>query len=655
MNQTDIDISIIIVNYNSGDFILQCLQSIYNSKFDGLAEIIVVDNCSTDDSVKNLINQFPDVKFIELEENLGFAKANNIGAKDSHGRYLLVLNPDTIIQENTLSVMTSFMDSHLEIGISGCKVLNSDGTFQEACRRGFPTPWASFCKLFGLQKMFPNSKIFGQYNQTFQPIDATYKVDAVIGAFMFIRREAWNSVKGFDESFFMYGEDIDLCFQIQKAGYKIYYLHTTSILHYKGVSTRRSSMDELKHFYSAMEIFANKNISGSRFFLFFLKIGINCREVLARIFKYKLQFLLIFLDLFSINISLILGTKIRFEGFFNFPEYAYPTVFIVVSIILLVSMVGVGEYFENKPSIRKSLFGLLVTFFILSSLTYFFKDYAFSRGVVLMTIGFSILFMSLTRILISFYDKTKGVEGDRRVAIIGTDNRALNIYENLLKTENRSTVVVGFINTPHTNDIKVNKDEIIGSTEYLWKIINDNKIKELIITDSSMTSEQILNLIEHSSKTGIRYHFAKEWDEIITARIINEVTGNEPTVSVYNITKLRYKILKVSSDIIISIIVLTIGLPFVFLFTKEPVSILNDFFKVILRKLSVVGLYSSDQVRAKKIVIKNGLTGLAHISRPDRLTTQAIKDLNDYYLKNYSLALDFEIILKSFIRNKSGN
>ena len=159
------------------------------------------------------------------------------------------------------------MERDIKCGIAGCKVLNADGTFQLACRRGFPTPWASFSKLFGLQKLFPKSKTFAGYNQTFRSVDETYYIDAVIGAFMFARMEALDQAKGFDPTFFMYGEDIDLCYRVNQNGWSIAYVHTTSIVHYKGESTRRSSIDEVKHFYEAMEIFVEKHYGKSHLFL----------------------------------------------------------------------------------------------------------------------------------------------------------------------------------------------------------------------------------------------------------------------------------------------------------------------------------------------------------------------------------------------------
>ena len=332
-HEKQIDVSIVIVNYNVKDFLHQCLTSIQKAKHDLSLEVFIVDNASTDGSMDFLEPLFPDFIFIRSHINSGFPVANNIAIRQAKGKYLLILNPDTILAEDTLIEMIKYMNENPEVGISGCKVLNGDGSFQLACRRGFPTPWASFCKLFGLQTLFPNSKLFSKYNQTFRSVDETYYIDAVIGAFMFCDTKLIQEIGGFDETYFMYGEDLDLCRQVQLKSRYVAYYHKTTIIHFKGESTRRSSIDEIKHLYEAMEKFASKYFANSAVFILFLKIGIFSRSILARIIKNIIPFFLIFSDLLFINLALMVGTFAKFGNFLGFPSYAYPIVFIVVSLI----------------------------------------------------------------------------------------------------------------------------------------------------------------------------------------------------------------------------------------------------------------------------------------------------------------------------------
>ncbi|MBK9249479.1 MAG: glycosyltransferase family 2 protein [Ignavibacteria bacterium] len=311
-------LTIIIVNYNVRDFLLQCLRSIERAATHSDVEIIVVDNHSSDGSSEYIKPLFPLVQWIDLPENVGFGKGNNIGISHAQGEYTLLLNPDTILSDDTLDTMLAYMNSHPEVGISGCKVLNADGTFQVQCRRGFPTPWVSFCKLFGLQNLFPSSPIFAQYNQTFRSENEEYYVDALIGAFMFCRTSMLQSLHGFDEDFFMYGEDLDLCFRASMEGWKTSFYPATSIIHFKGESTRRSSMNEVKVFYEAMEIFARKHYGQSKIFLLLLKSGIWLRSLIAYFTKSGLTAAVVSIDILILNAALLLATDIRFRTLFAF-------------------------------------------------------------------------------------------------------------------------------------------------------------------------------------------------------------------------------------------------------------------------------------------------------------------------------------------------
>lgn len=649
---TDKDISIVIVNYNVKDFLLECLRSVENSTGGLNVETIVVDNDSKDGSVEFLKPLFPNVKFISLKENVGFGRANNIGFKESKGKYILILNPDTILEETTLSTMYDYMEKHGEVGISGCKVLNSDGSFQPACRRGFPTPWASFSKLFGLQKLFPGSKLFGKYNQTFRSVDETYYIDAVIGAFMFCRREVIEQTGGFDPDFFMYGEDIDLCFRAHKAGWKIAYVHSCSIIHYKGESTRRSSINDVKHFYNAMEIFTKKHYSRSFLFLIFLRLGIFLRSVIAYLSRYRQDIALILYDLAAINGSMLLASYVWRDRFFAFPDYAYPTVFIVVSVVLAVSMTAIGEYFEGEHTARRSFFGLMISFFILSSLTYFFKEYAFSRGVLLLTIGFTTVLTSLMRLGLSVYEKTAGRQSDRRIALVGINNQTEKIIQSLQSADIINADIVGMIGM--RDDYPPNKSNIpmLGSIDYLERIISDKQIQDVIITDPNLKKYELIKILGRVSKSRVRFHVSSEYEEFVASKIAADISGEQPAAFKYNLTKLRYMMAKRLIDIGASIFLLTIGLPVLYLLVHDKAKHIRNLWLALRGKYSIVGLYPvDDQISAGK----TGLTGIAHISRPERLSKEAIRSLNTYYIQNFTLSLDLDIILKQIFRKRRGN
>lgn len=230
-------LSIIIISFNTKNFLEKCLTSVKDSVSGKLGyEVIVVDNNSKDGSKELVANNFPEVKLIENDKNLGFSKANNIGVKKAKGDYVLFLNSDTIVYKETLERMISFMDKNQDVGASTCKVLLANGRIDDASHRGFPTPWNAFCHFSGASKLFPKSKLCSGYHLGFLDLNTEHEIDALAGAFMLVRRKAGNDVKWWDEDYFFYGEDIEFCYQLKKHGWKIYYVPDVSIFHYKGVS-----------------------------------------------------------------------------------------------------------------------------------------------------------------------------------------------------------------------------------------------------------------------------------------------------------------------------------------------------------------------------------------------------------------------------------
>jgi hypothetical protein len=233
------DLSIIIVSYNTKEFLKGCIESIYKTTKNIKFEIIVVDNDSTDGTVETISNfQFPisNFSFVKNKENLGFSKANNIGVKKASGRYLLFLNPDIVVHEKTLEEMVKFMDEHEDGGAATCKLVMPNGQIDDASHRGFPTPWNSFSHFSGLSKLFGKTRLFGGYNLGFKDFSKTHEIDALAGAFMLVRRKAGEDANWWDEDYFFYGEDIEFCYILKQAGWKIYYVPEYSTLHYKGVS-----------------------------------------------------------------------------------------------------------------------------------------------------------------------------------------------------------------------------------------------------------------------------------------------------------------------------------------------------------------------------------------------------------------------------------
>ena len=274
-------LSVIIVNYKVKHYLEQCLRSVAEASRGIAVEVIVVDNASGDGSVEYLRERFPDVTIIASEENLGFARANNLAIRNSHGQYVLLLNPDTIVAEDTFRDFIGFMDSTPDAGGCGAYMLHTDGSFAPESRRGLPTPFVAFCKMSGLASLFPKSRTFGRYYMRYLNENEVNRIEIMSGAFMFLRRDALDKAGLLDEDFFMYGEDIDLSYRILKAGYNNYFL-PSRILHYKGESTVKSSYRYVHTFYRAMELFFNKHYAHYSILLSLpIKLAIWGRAMLA--------------------------------------------------------------------------------------------------------------------------------------------------------------------------------------------------------------------------------------------------------------------------------------------------------------------------------------------------------------------------------------
>ncbi|MFM7722501.1 MAG: glycosyltransferase, partial [Bacteroidota bacterium] len=254
-------LSIIIVNYNVQHFLEQCLSSVEKASAGMQVEVIVVDNNSVDQSLSMVRKKFPQVKLIANKENVGFSKANNQGIAESTGKYILLLNPDTLVKEDTFSKVVEFMDHHEQVGGLGVKMFDGSGKLLPESKRGLPTPETSFYKISGLYKLFPKNGRINRYYMGNLSYDENQEIEILSGAFMFMRKTTLDQVGWLDEDFFMYGEDVDLSWRIIQGGWKNIYFADTSIIHYKGESTKKGSLNYVYVFYNAMGIFAKKHFS----------------------------------------------------------------------------------------------------------------------------------------------------------------------------------------------------------------------------------------------------------------------------------------------------------------------------------------------------------------------------------------------------------
>ncbi len=652
------DLSIIVVNYNVKEFLLNMLDSVRKAAKTISAEIIVVDNASDDGSIESIKEKFPSVKLIVNKKNIGFGAANNIAMMHASGKYFIIINPDTIVREDTFIKMISFFEANPAVGIAGCKVLNSDGTLQLACRRGFPGPWTSFTKVMGLSTLFPKSKLFARYNLTYLDENKTYEVDAVSGAFMMMRKEVYDRIGGFDQEFFMYGEDLDLCYRTQQAGYKVYYVHSTEIIHYKGESTKRSGIDETKVFYDAMHLFVRKHFSSSFIVESILQSAIIFRKLIAFANVYKLAIVSIVIDFLIFSVAVLLGEHIYAnEHWRGFPDVFKPRVYFFPALIQIFIGMMTGAYRKKTISNLPAALGLIYGMVFLSALTYFFKQFAFSRAVVLISYGLAFVLFSFWRVVVKIIFKAGLETGSKksRTLIVGNESKAGELASKLKSTFTRLYQVVGLIGLSRKNiGGSIGSFKIIGAIDNIKKIITDERIDKIIFSSEDLSFNQIFSVVSECQGENVEFLVAgKELDYLVGKSSVTILDDIALLKVSYNISSFSRKATKRIFDLALSVVILFLAYPFIYLFQKITsengsfVQFILGVPEVFISRKSFVGPRDSSN-RDHLFVGKVGLTGLWFVEDYPETDSEEIKKLDIFYAKNQNIWLDLEILGRTF-------
>ncbi|OQY02810.1 MAG: hypothetical protein B6I20_06410 [Bacteroidetes bacterium 4572_117] len=487
-------LSVIIVSYNVKKHLEQCLFSVQKAAADIITEIYVVDNNSVDDSVEMVEKSFPEVKIISNKDNKGFATACNQALSVSKSKYALLLNPDTVVAENSFSACISFMEEHPEAGALGVKMINGKGKFLPESKRSLPTPLISFYKIFGLSALFPKSKKFGKYQLKYLDENKIAEVEVLSGAYMFLRMSVLRKVGLLDEQFFMYGEDIDLSYRIIKSGYKNYYFPETTIIHYKGESTKKGSLNYVRIFYKAMSIFAKKHYSDKKlkWFLLFIQIAIYLRAGVAILKRLLQRILLPLLDFSLIFSAFIIILPFWGEYKFNNPSY-YPPEFIKIFIPLYVAIWlffvyvngGYKKDIVSKKLFRSVIYGSLSILIIYSLLP---ENYRYSRAIIL--IGTLITFVSLFAVRI-----TTSLGKLNTIDFLNKSRqKTIVVYEN----NDKESDIFGFLNDKYNVvgylSKKANaKEKYLGDISRLPEIVDFYKISRVFYFLKEISPTDVIN------------------------------------------------------------------------------------------------------------------------------------------------------------------
>lgn len=641
-------LSIIIINFNVKYFLAHSLNSAL-SALEGMdGEIIVVDNNSSDGSKSFFGNRFKQVKFIWSDTNIGFGKANNLGLKYATGEYILFLNPDTIVPEDCFEKCISFIQSQNDQCALGVKMIDGSGKFLKESKRSVPSPLTSLFKVAGLANLFSHSRIFAKYHLGNLDEDKNHEVDVLAGAFMMIPRKILHEVKGFDEDFFMYGEDIDLSYRIQKAGFVNYYFAETSIIHFKGESTKKGSLNYVRMFYKAMSIFVTKHYKHSMAgaFHFFIQIAIALRAAMAATARFLKWIGMPVIDMLIIAGSFWL-VKIAWSVYIKQEVNYSPNVLFIAlpvytGLFLFTSwLTGLYDGYYKQSRLNKStLVSILV---ILSLYSLLPESLRFSRGILVFGTVLAYVFMTFLKTLFQKWgvlEKTPAAEEFEQAIVIGTLSEYESVLE-LLENKGLKERVFGRIDLGETTD-----PDSIGDLDNLQNILRNYPVKQIIFCNGKLSIKEIISQLPSiPSKLSVQI-FSPTLKTMIGSDDRNEIGriySEEATD--YNLNKKISRRGKRILDVLVSIFFL-ITLPF-HLFVKTRFALFfKNITQVFFSRKTWIGYAGNDP---KLPDIKPGI--ITTTGFPPNMNRVHLKSLNTkdhLYAHKYEVMNDLKLIWKNY-------
>ncbi len=640
-------LSIVIVNYNVKYFLEQCLYAAFKAASKISSEIIVVDNDSVDGSCQMVTEKFPEVTLIANKENMGFSKANNQAIRIAKGEYILLLNPDTVVEEDCFLKIVQFMDKMPDAGGLGVKMIDGKGRFLPESKRGLPTPEVAFWKMFGFSSLFPHSKRFGRYHLGYLDNDQIHEVEVLAGAFMLLRRETLGKVGLLDEDYFMYGEDIDLSYRITKGGYKNYYFPETTIIHYKGESTKKGSINYVKVFYNAMIIFAKKHFSkgNARRYALLINLAIYFRAILTLTGQFIKSVFLPALDALIIYIGFAVllpnWEAYKYERGYYPPEYLHFAV--PIYILIWICCIWLNGGYRKSIQFGRIFKGLLWgTLSILIFYSLVDESMRYSRALLLLGSGWAFLALPAYRYLL-YKLRMTGLELEldkqKRIAVVAAVEESKRISE-LITQSGLNIDVVGFVSP----DNSIHQQFYLGNIHQLPEIIRINKIDELIFSAGDIPSQEIIRIMLDLSDLNIDYKIAPPESLSIIGSNSISTAGDLYVVHINSIAKENNKQNKRVFDFIMVFFLLFIS-PFVIWFTNSQTGFFRSIFEVLTGKKSWVGYCSGTQNHLPPI--KKGILSPASLY-PETIQEKKKDELNIVYAKDYRLMNDLEIVLKAW-------
>jgi len=645
-------LSIIIVNYKVKHFLAQCLSSLFEAIQNIDAEVFVVDNHSEDGSVEMVKERFHKVQIIANCENIGFARANNQAIQKAIGDYILLLNPDTLVQADTFDKCLSFMDNHPDAGGLGVKMINGNGDFLPESKRGLPLPGVAFYKIFGLSKFFPKSKKFGTYHLTYLDNNTIHSIEILSGAFMFLRKSVLDQIGYLDEDYFMYGEDVDLSYRIIKAGYKNYYFPETQIIHYKGESTKKNSVNYVFVFYKAMQIFAKKQFShhNAKLFNVLISIAIWFRALLSLMKRFAVSAFLPLLDFTVIYSGLLMLSNyweinVLAPRNSTFPDY-YLYIILPLYILFWLGSITLCKGYR-KPIIlsrtnRGIILGSSVILLIYALLP---ESFRFSRAIILLGSMWTIIVLNGLRYLLSKLGfKNYRLEGRKkqRIAIVGSAEEATRVAELTQMFYNKNELLRIILSEEESikNNIR-DTQLVIGNVKQIVAIVKLYRINEVIFCGQDMPIAQIMKLMHNLYPLQLKFKIASIADSnvIIGSNTIYAV--EELFVHKNNTLTCRNNQLKKRLFDLCSALILSLSLPIIIWFLHRKRFFLKSLILVLIGQLSWVTykeIKHGEKIKRKGVFEPDVMLG-------KMVTKELQQKAYQLYAEDYDWTVDMKILL----------
>lgn len=644
-------LSVIIVSYNVKYFLEQALMSVQKAARGMDVETIVVDNNSNDGSAALVKSRFPEVVLIENKDNTGFAVANNQGIRIAKGEYVLMLNPDTLVQEDTFEKTVRFMDAHPEAGALGVKMVDGKGIFLPESKRALPTPKVSFFKMFGLSALFPKSKTFGKYHLGYLDENQTHEVDVLSGAFMLMRKAALDKSGLLDETFFMYGEDIDLSYRIIKAGYKNYYFPETRIIHYKGESTKKGSLNYVRMFYNAMVIFSRKHFSSQLMFgySFVVTVAVYLTAVTSFLKGLLQKLLLPVADAALLYAGMYVIRNYYATNFKGAPEY-YPPAFMLYIvpgyIVLWLLSVYLSGGYDKPLKTYRVVRGLLIGTLVIAAFYAFLpNELRFSRAMILLGAGWAVVSMMVLRLLlVAFLGKRFNMVDttSHRMVIAGGKDEAERALT-LLTQAKSDYQYIGYVSP---NGGGNGQESYLGSLNELQTIRQIYKVDEIIFCSKDVSATQIITgMIENGPE--LNYKIVPEGSNSVIGSNSKNTAGDLYAIDVNLAIALPMNKRNKRLFDFAFCFLLFLTMPVKIFVVKNFGGLLKNWWNVLTGNKSWVGYAKSTAGNGNYVLpkIKEGVLSPADALK-ETVNDATRARLNLLYAKEYSAYEDLRIVLK---------